>query len=92
MGTKNFVWNVWSDFFLDRWRRSGVIRMSAAAARALIALKSDNPCYVPSASQTHQGGVGSPGSQLWYSLVDLADFAPNVPCGVRSHDFRLLGT
>ena len=29
-------------FFLDRWRRSGVIRMSAAAARALTAQKSDN--------------------------------------------------
>ena len=33
---------MWSDFFLDRWRRSGVIRTSAAAARALTALKSDD--------------------------------------------------
>ena len=39
-GTDFFLWNVWSDFFLDRWRRSGVIRMSAAAARASNALKS----------------------------------------------------
>ena len=42
MGDQFFLWNVWSDFFLDRWRRSGVIRMSAAAARALTALKSDD--------------------------------------------------
>ena len=36
-----FLWNVWSDYFLDRWRISGVIRMAAAAARALTAQKSD---------------------------------------------------
>ena len=58
--------------------------MSAAAARALIALKSDNPCYVPCGSQTHLGGVVSDRPQLWYSLVDLADFAPYVPCGMRN--------
>ena len=34
MGDHFFVLNVWSDFLLDRWRRSGVIRMAAAAARA----------------------------------------------------------
>ena len=90
--TKKCLWNVWSDFFLDRWRKSGVIRMSAAVAGALIALKSDNPCYVPSGSKHLAGGYMLPGIYKQNSLVDLADFAPNVPCGVRSHDFRLLGT
>ena len=42
MGDHFFLWIVWSDFFLDRWRRSGVIRIFSAAVRALTALKSDN--------------------------------------------------
>ena len=83
-GPSFFLWNVWSDFFLDRWRRSGVIRMSAAAARALIALKSDNPYYVPSGSQHFEGGVVLRGIHKQNSLVDLADFAPYVPCGMRN--------
>ena len=87
-----FLWNVWSDFFLDRWRRSGVIRMSAAAPRALTALKSDDLLAQMCARQTPPGGSKTDGRQHLYRLVDLADFAPNVPCGVRSHDFRLLGT
>ena len=87
-----FLWNVWSDFFLDRWRRSGVIRMSAAVARALIALKSDNPCYVPSASKHLAGGYMLGGIYKQNSLVDLADFAPNVPCGERTCVLRMLGS
>ena len=45
-----------------------------------------------SATETPPGGVLSDSQYRLNSLVDLADFAPNVPCGVRSHDFRLLGT
>ena len=67
-----------------------MIRMSAAAARALIALKSDNPCYVPCGSQHFEGGVGTDRQQLWYSLVDLADFAPYVPCGMRSQCLSII--
>ena len=39
MGTNFFLWDVWSDFLLDRWRRSGVIRMAAAGASAPTALR-----------------------------------------------------
>ena len=61
-----------------------MIRMSAAAARALIALKSDNPCYVPCGSKHLAGGYMLRGIYKQNSLVDLADFAPYVPCGMRS--------
>ncbi len=61
MGNQFFLWNVWSDFFLDRWRRSGVIRMSAAAARALNALKSDNALLLTVIFHLHEertcGGI-----------------------------------
>ena len=41
-GPKCFCGMCRNEFFLNRWRRSGVIRMAAPAARALTALKSDN--------------------------------------------------
>ena len=34
MGDQKKWRNVWSDFLLDRWRRSGVIRMSGALGRS----------------------------------------------------------
>ena len=77
-------------FFLDRWRRSGVIRMSAAAARVPTALKFRHSCLALGSLFPRDvvESCRDPGNET----VDLADFAPNVPCGMRSHDFRLLGT
>ena len=58
----------------------------------VIALKSDNPCYVPCGSQHLASGHIMAGIHKQNSLVDLADFAPNVPCGERTCVLRMLGS
>ena len=56
-------------------------------------LEGSNTARQSSSATNHpEGGVVPDRPRGQSSLVDLADFAPNVPCGVRSHDFRLLGT
>ena len=59
MGDLFFLWNVWSDFFLSRWRRSGVIRMSAAAARAPTILKFRHSCLAPGSLFTRDVAASS---------------------------------
>ena len=43
-----------------------------------------------SGSQTPEGGYVFDGIQEWNSLVDLADFAPYVPCGMRNQCLSII--
>ena len=83
-----FLWNVWSDFLLDRWRRSGVIRMSAAAARAPTILKFRHSCLAPGSfhrCQVVEGARDATYGTVWSTSRILLRTSP-AGCVVMTFD------
>ena len=91
-GAHFFLWNEWSDFFLDRWRRSGVIRMSVAAARAPTILKFRHSCLAPGSLFTRDvvGSSGETRNETVWSTSRI--LLRTSPAGSVVNVFRLQGT